>query len=174
MNISRKIIILVLELLLVIDFVLLSLPLQERLEASTKEMLAYQNAEVEDSYLTFNITEGSNLLLNPMNEKEALKMNPNVITISKENSKGNYSVYFKYDKSSDLDYNYLNININGKTTRLSDLLEYETSKYKYFLLGKGNIKSSKNDIKYDVYFWMDESIGNEAQGKQLIYTFEVK
>ena len=47
-------------------------------------------------------------------------------------------------------------------------------KYKYFLLGKGNIKSSKNDIKYDVYFWMDESIGNEAQGKQLIYTFEVK
>ena len=99
MNISRKIIILVLELLLVIDFVLLSLPLQERLEASTKEMLAYQNAEVEDSYLTFNITEGSNLLLNPMSEKEALKMNPNVITISKENSKGNYSVYFKYDKS---------------------------------------------------------------------------
>lgn len=173
MNINRKIIITVLQILLVVDLVLLTLPLQERLETTTNELLAYQNDEVEESYISFNVTDNGSLLLSPMKEEDALKTNPSVITISKENSKGNYSLYLKYDKTSDLDDDWLNINVDGKTTKLTDLLEYETEDSKYFLLGSGKVEDSNKDIEFNVRFWIDENVGDVAQGKNLVYSFEI-
>lgn len=173
MNINRKIIITVLQILLVVDFVLLTLPLQERLEASTNELLSYQDNEIEDSYISFNVVDNGGLLLSPITEEDALKTNPSVITISKEDSKGNYNLYFKYDKTSDLDDAWLNINVDGKTSKLTDLLEYETEDSKYFLLSKGKVEDSNNDIEFNVRFWIDENVGDIAQGKNLVYSFEI-
>ncbi len=53
------------------------------------------------------------------------------------------------------------------------MLEYETEDSKYFLLSKGKVEDSNNDIEFNVRFWIDENVGDIAQGKNLVYSFEI-
>ena len=94
----------------------------------------------------------------------------NVINNTKENKK--YNLMLIVEKNSTLDTNYLMININGNTLKLSDCYYTENDYITYFLIDSNIIE--KNAINYNkIYIWLNSDTPNSEQNKNLNINFDI-
>lgn len=174
MNLNKKIVIIILQLILVTGAVLLTLPLREELEAKTNKVKNGEYTsfkELPNLQLEVKDTKVDNLI--PIKDEDALNSKSLKVKISNDNNtKGKYKLHLKYSKHSSVKTDWLKISIDGKIYKLNDLLDAETSDYKYYLIDENTLLANKNKT-YEIIMWMDYNVGNEAQGTQLNYYYEI-
>ncbi len=135
---------LVLEIMLIIVFVIVTIPLKDYVSTSAEVVSHYSNIE-DGSIVVTNKTKG----IYSTNFEEAIKEYRTVMITSYEEEKKDYSLYLVLD----LDDNYENIYLsNGlENFKLSDLL-VESSDALYFKVNTDNINSKETKSFY-YYIW---------------------
>lgn len=128
----------------------------------TKNYLAINNALT----VTHNI---NNDYLYPMQDKEAItKLTKNIITVkNNNNTKTNYSLLLRIEKSSTLDLNVLKYEFNGEIGTLNNLYKEDTLYYYYNL---SDLNINENGTSESTFImWINEDAANIAQNKTLSY-----
>jgi len=159
------------EISFLIAFVILSYPIWLSLDINKQLANASVYQEAQYSYL--DIEHNHNGPMFPMKNEEAMdKLSKTKINVTNETkTMENYSLILKIDKTSTLDYQFLNIFLDGKIQALKIFPMTEDYDYFYFVLDSNSIVGGKKT--YNFLMWMDYETGNEMQGKSLNYSFEL-
>jgi hypothetical protein len=170
-NVNKLILKKVLEICFVLTFIFASVPLSQKLSQSTSLASAayFDNA----SFTSLNVTEPAQYFLYPISNKEAINtISPyNLEVVNDTLTLENYTLYLKIEKTSTLDYNALDIEINDNIYSLNTLDMESDDEYYWFVIDKNSIKG--DTYNYSVKIWMDENTGNNMQGRSLSLAFDL-
>lgn len=173
MNTKKEINKILKDMILVLSFVLISIPLWKNFEG--KQQFA-NIAEYYEKYTpsTINLNIERNFKLNniiPLSDSEGIKTDPALISIV-SNSKNKYffKLYLAFDKTSTIDYNFIKLKVNNNIVLLNELENKQDDDKIYFLLDDNNI-SSNSKIDYQINLWLDSKTGNDMQGKSIKTNF---
>ncbi len=161
----------IIEIICLLFIIIGSFPLWEKLDRSEYFTTAafYNNAKY--SYLeVFDKQE----LNSPIKNADALKLLPKtkIDVINDTKTKEDYTLILKVSKSSTLDYHCLNLAIENNVKPLEKYYLHEDNDHIYFALASGSILGEKKN--YNLVMWMDETTGNEMQGKTFSYAYELQ
>lgn len=174
MSINRKIIIVVLNLLLIIDIILISLPIREELIAYTNELQTGEYVNFgEIPNLSLEVIEPEVLNYVPMKDADAIKQTPTKVKLTNDtDEKQNYKLQLKFARNSTVKSSWLKTSVNGKTYNLNDLLAGETSEFKYYTIDENTLNVNENK-EYDIILWIKSSVGEDALGTSFNVFYEV-
>lgn len=125
------------------------------------------------SYTNLNIENSIDYSMFPMTDEDAMKnLNPCYITVSNDTySLEDYTLVFVVNKSSTLDYHFLNISVNNEIYSLNDLETIESEEEVSFILARDSIVGDMET--YVVRLWLNTMAGNDMQNKELIMYFDL-
>lgn len=171
-NINKIIYSKCIEIMMVVLIAAISFPLWKKLENNEVLSIASSYADVQYSHLEVEYGQNSNLY--PMSNENALKtVNPTILTIVNDSkTEEEYTLYLSITKTSSLDFHCLNISFNDIVKPLDELFVAEDEATYYFALISDKLNGETKN--YPFKMWMDESTGNEMQGKTLNYNFELQ
>lgn len=171
-NINKIIHFKMIEISILIAVIMISFPIWKTLEKKEMFSIVDSYADVQFSYLEIKDNQKSGMY--PMKNETALKeIQPTELRIINETkTEEAYVLYMSISKSSTLDYHCLNIALNNEVKPLSSLLSTEDDENYYFSITNGTLVGETRSILFQM--WMDETTGNEMQGKTLSYSFELQ
>ena len=110
----------------------------------------------------------------PMSNLEAMTKlkDTNIIVENNGLVEENFNMLLQIRKTSSLDYHALNIAVDDRIFSLSTIFLGEDEKNYNFLIVTDKIKREKKE--YKIKIWLDETVGNEMQNKQLTLSFELE
>lgn len=168
MNINKDIAYLIIKIMIITTFVIVSIPLKTELKQSKAAAQNIAFTAYNSSNLSIDVIDQQALNLMPLSNNDALNEKPVLVKIDGE---GKYNLYFKYSTKSEIKPEWIKVAVNGNINNLTDLTMEKEVGYEYFLIDKGIVNNHKTD---EVNIWLDSKVGNEAQNKNLIYSFELK
>jgi hypothetical protein len=170
-HINKLIISNVIEIIFVMAFIAITIPLWLSLHSS--ESLASASIYDDFTYTSLYVEDSKTLTMYPISDDVAIKyVNPYKITLVNDSlTLENYDLVLKIDKSSTMDYKGLKISINGNISYLKDLNLTEDDDNYIILLDNDDIVGETRD--YSVKLWLDENSSSEIQGKNLVMSFDL-
>lgn len=170
-DINKLIIIKYLEIVFVLVFLFFSIFLWKA--RYSKEFFSSEFAFSNLNYTHLSIENPINYAMYPMHNEKALQnLKPCFITVINDTyTEESYLLTLKIDKSSTLDYQYLNLSIADNIYPLNTLERIEEKNNWYFILDQYVLKSEQKT--YEIRLWIDARGGNELQSKDLIMGFEL-
>ena len=168
MNINKDIAYLIIKIMIITTFIIVSIPLRAELEQTKTDTQNIAFTASNSSNLSIDVIDQQVLNLMPLSDIDALKEKPILVKID---GKGEYNLYFKYSTKSEIKPEWIKVAVNGDVNNLTDLIKVKDEGYEYYLIDKGTVNNHKTD---GVNIWLDSKVGNEAQSKNLIYSFELK
>lgn len=161
----------IVEIIFVCAFILISIPLCQRIGKSAAQI------DFSDKNLNFTslaIENNFGYSMYPMSQTDALnKLVPTKLIVANNSlTTESYDLILKVSKNSTLDYNCLNIAIDDKIVPLNSLKYMEDSINNYFIIASESLKGDNKE--YRVKIWIDEKTGNEMQNKELNLSFEIE
>ena len=140
---------------------------------NTQEFLTTIATFSNANYVDFSVDNSMNYVMFPMTDEQATKsINPCIIHVNNGTyTLQDYTLVLKIDKTSTMDYHYLNISINGTIYHLNTLETIEDDNEFIFILDKNNIVAETKD--YAIQLWLSSIAGNEMQGKNLTMNFDL-
>lgn len=175
MGINKEITKCIIEIITLIFIVIFTYPVLHMIRESEGAKIAeyYDNYEASDVTLYYEKKADLNNLYPVTNEYALNNLDYSIINVinnTKENKK--YNLMLIVEKNSTLDINYLMININGKTLKLSDCYYTENNYITYYLIDSNTIKT--NTINYNkIYIWLNSDTPNSEQNKNLNINFAI-
>ena len=151
MGINKEITKCIIEIITLIFIVIFTYPVLHMIGESEGAKIAeyYDNYEASDVTLYYEKKADLNNLYPVTNEYALNNLDYSIINVinnTKENKK--YNLMLIVEKNSTLDTNYLMININGKTLKLSDCYYTENKYITYYLIDSNTIKTNSSKKKY--------------------------
>ncbi len=161
----------ILEIIFMIGFVMVSTSLWK--SSNAEHLLSMVSSTTTLSYTSLQIENPIEYEMFPMHNQYALQnLQPCVVIVSNDTyTEEDYMLVLKIDKSSTLDYQLLNLAIDGEIFSLKDMSLLEEYENYYFVLDENTLKGNRKT--YNIQLWMDESAGNEMQAKSLLMNFEL-
>ena len=142
------------DILFTILFVLISIPIWLNFDIS-----ALEAAKMYDNYnyIEYEFLNEPSYSLNPVNDDYAMRNleTQDLIVYNNSNTKNDYSLVLKVDKSSTAKTDKLKINVNYQISYLKDYYSYEDNNSIYYVLDSNNIVA--NSQKYIISMWNDEN-----------------
>lgn len=169
-NINLAIIKKITEIIFVISFIFVSLPLWSKLDKGVSKIAdGYDGI----SYTKLDMINNINYEMFPMSNDYALKnVEATILTVSNDTfTPENYELVLVLDKKSTLDFKLLKIAINDNIYSLKNLEMFEEDHNFIFNIASGNIMGETK--VYNVKFWIDENATDEVQGKNLELSFDL-
>jgi hypothetical protein len=135
-NINKLIVHYICEIVIVLIFVGISVPVWNKLDKSNVSSIANTYANMDYLYLDINKYIGYN------------DFKDEVVVVNDTNTIRNYKLVLKLDKN--IDINDTEIVLNDNSEKLEDLLYKDTGDYNYYLIATGDVVASKE--VYNVTF----------------------
>lgn len=161
----------IIDILFVCFFLLIILPMQEELQFA--ESKAFEPSKTDLNYTYLSVEKQSLNNMYPMSNQLAMAtLDPiEVRVINDSLTLENYTLTLVYSKNSTLNANLFNIAINDNILSLKNVKQKEDEENIYFILDKNNITGECKE--YKIKIWLDESVDNEAQGKNMSMSFKL-
>lgn len=175
MSINKELTKCTIEIISLICIVIFTYPVMNMIRESEGARIAeyYNNYRASEVTLYYEKKADLNNLYPVTNEYALNNLDYSIINVinnTKENKK--YNLMLIVEKNSTLDTNYLMININGTTLKLSDCYYAEDDYITYFLIDTNMIeKNSINSNK--IYIWLNKEASNNEQNKTLNIHFTI-
>ena len=168
MNYNKRIKGLILEIVTLVSVVVGSFFIWQRLDCSDQAKIAYAYSNY-DAYLTLNIDKDSINILPNGYENDGL-----TLSIGNSNSiVKSYYLYLIYDNNSNLDKEFIELNMNDKVVKLNTLEKIEKGNFTYYIIEKSSIKKkSTKDI--GVKLLLADNTPNEEYGKDASIKFDIE
>lgn len=171
--VNKNIIRLIVEIIITISLVFISIPVWNNINNNTSyaSMADYYNTGSYEKLSIYKIQDMDTKTMIPTSDNEALKKQGTIIAIRNgSNYNISYNLYLKISKNSTINKNNLKISVNDKIYNLSKLYKKDNDKYYFYILDNNTVKKNMGN-KYDIKLWLNETTGNNEQGKLLIYDF---
>ncbi len=168
-EINKLIIAKIAQINVIILFLIFSFPIwkhihQEQEIADTVALTGYTFIEEKNPI---------NYVMYPMSDEKAISsLKPCHLTVKNDLKEDiDYTLALSISKESTMNLNNLNILINDRVDKLTNLKCVEEYDYIYFILDNDNLINQKNE--YDVIFWLNEDTSDLAMEQELIFSFEI-
>jgi hypothetical protein len=170
-NLNKLILANLLEILFVIGFIFISIPMCQKLSSSAS--LATAASFANSNFTNLIVENPAEYVLYPLKSEEAVEMlSPYKLSVVNDTlTEEYYTLFLKIDKNSSLDYKCLDILIDDKVYSLSTLDMSEDSDYYWFKIDDITIKGET--FNYNIKIWLDENTENNMQGKSLNLSFDL-
>jgi len=159
----------ILEIVLVISFVIISIPIWNSFNLEKYASIAMYYDNIKYNYL--EVSDYSDYVLYQVNDNEAKEViKPITLSIKNDsNIQETYALWIVVSKTSTLEVSAVKISVENNVKLLSDLENYEDEDNYYFLLTEGNMVSK--ELAKDIQLWIDINYNDIITDKYLSFDF---
>lgn len=160
----------IIEIVIVIAFVFISIPIWKSFDLNKYASVAMYYENENSNQL--EVTGLDNYTLYQTSDKAALNnVKPINLRVSNNNQVSeDYAVWMVVSKKSTLDFDSIRISISEDTKSLTELEMIEDTNEYYFMLFECD--GLANDLSKEVKLWIDIECSNDINGKFLEFDFE--